>query len=139
MSLACDEFQRHQSRSYSCSQQCFCIGILRVIILVLALKLYKKLVYRLALYQVLSSLLLATVTALQVQVIFHSIIMSIRSSVHRCGVVKCVRIMDEAALHNVGGLCFGILHKNLTKFEVLYLVTSMLVPAVTSPVPTITD
>ena len=59
-------------------------------------------------------------------------IMSIRSSVHRCGVVKCVRIMDEAALHNVGGLCFGILHKNLTKFEVLYLVTSMLVPAVTA-------
>ena len=35
--------------------------------------------------------------------------------------------------------CFAVLHKNLKKLEVLYVVTSLLVPAVIACVPLITD
>ena len=34
--------------------------------------------------------------------------------------------------------CFGVLHKNLKKLEVLYVVTSLLVPALIAIVPLVT-
>ena len=39
--------------------------------------------------------------------------------------------MDEATLHDVGDLSsFAVLHKNLKKLEVLYVVTSLRVPSI---------
>ena len=111
--------------------------------LVIRLKLYRKVVYRLSLYQVLASLLRAT--------------MSILSSIVSANYAKNPHIF--------GSLCtaagwftmysqwmkllftmwitfhifyFAVLQKNVKRFEVLYLMTSLLVPAVIASVPLIT-
>ena len=111
-------------------------------ILVFALKLHRKIVYRLALYQVLAGLILALAQLLQV---FE------------------VNYMDDPKLYDRACIafgwfgmysqwmkllftvwvtfhlfCFGVLHKNLKKFEVLYVVTSLILPAVMAAVPLIT-
>ena len=111
-------------------------------ILVLVLKLHKKLVYRLALYQVLSSLLLATVTALQVIFINYNESQTVYLRV--CTAVAWFMVYSQwmkllftmwVTFHL---FCFAVLHKNLQKLEVLYVVTSLLVPAVIAAVPLIT-
>ena len=111
-------------------------------ILVLVLKLHKKLVYRLALYQVLSSLLLATVTALQVIFINYNESQTVYLRV--CTAVAWFMVYSQwmkllftmwVTFHL---FCFAVLHKNLKKLEVLYVVTSLLVPAVIAAVPLIT-
>ncbi|KAL5509180.1 hypothetical protein EMCRGX_G004498 [Ephydatia muelleri] len=76
-------------------------------ILVLRLNLYKTIVYRLALYQVLSALAMASVGAMQVVFINY----------------------DDSP--NIYG-------HNLKKLEVLYVVSSLLVPALIAIVPLIT-
>ena len=111
-------------------------------ILVIILKLYKKVVYRLALYQVLASLILATVTALQ------SVLAIVNYSKVFHGRV-CVAMGYLTLYSNWMKLlftmwvtfhlfCFAVLHKNLKKLEVLYVVTSLLIPAVIACVPLIT-
>ena len=111
-------------------------------VLVLRLKLHKKLVYRLALYQVLSSLLLATVTALQVIFINYNESLHIYAQV--CTAVAWIKMYVSwvklffviwVAFHL---FCFGVLQKNLKKLEVLYVVTSLLVPALIAIVPLVT-
>eukprot|EP00731_Ephydatia_muelleri_P013086 Em0007g396a len=111
-------------------------------ILVLVLKLHKKLVYRLALYQVLSSLLLATVTALQGIFINYNESRNVYARV--CTAVAWLVVYSQwmkllftmwVTFHL---FCFAVLHKNLKKLEVLYVVTSLLVPAVIAAVPLIT-
>ena len=111
-------------------------------ILVLVLKLHKKLVYRLALYQVLSSLLLATVTALQVIFINYNESQTVYLRV--CTAVAWFMVYSQwmkllftmwVTFHL---FCFAVLHKNLQKLEALYVVTSLLVPAVIAAVPLIT-
>ena len=92
-------------------------------ILVLVLKLHKKLVYRLALYQVLSSLLLATVTALQVIFINYNESQTVYLRV--CTAVAWFMVYSQwmkllftmwVTFHL---FCFAVLHKNLQKLEVL--------------------
>lgn len=101
-------------------------------ILVFVFRLYKIVVYRLALYQVMASLALAMVTALQI--VF----------VHACSAAGYLELhlrwskllfMMWAAIHL---FCFAVLHKNMKKFEVLYVATSLLVPAFIAAVPIIT-
>eukprot|EP00731_Ephydatia_muelleri_P013070 Em0007g380a len=92
-------------------------------ILVLVLKLHKKLVYRLALYQVLSSLLLATVTALQVIFINYNESQTVYLRV--CTAVAWFMVYSQwmkllftmwVTFHL---FCFAVLHKNLKELEVL--------------------
>ena len=111
-------------------------------ILMLILKLYKKVVYRLALYQVLASLALATNVLLQV------IFLGCSSSYmygRECIVMGWLLLYADwmkllftmwVTFHL---FCFAVLHKNLKKLEVLYVVTSLLVPAVIACVPLITN
>ena len=108
-------------------------------ILVLILKLYKKVVYRLALYQVLASLALATIVLLQVILLDYNY-----SYGRECIAMGWLLIYADwmkllftmwVTFHL---FCFAVLHKNLKKLEVLYVVTSLLVPAVIACVPLIT-
>ena len=116
---------------------------LLAVIFVLALKLYKKLVYRLALYQVLASLLMATVQTLQVVFINYNESPSVYRRV--CVAIGWFMMYAEwtklsfAAWVTFHLFCFGVLHKNLKKLEALYVVTSLLVPALIAVVPLITN
>ena len=107
-------------------------------ILVLALRLYKRVVYRLALYQVLASLAFAIVEVLQ------SILVSDYHSSESCAAIGWLTVYTQwmkllftvwVTLHI---FCFGVFHKTL-RLEVLYVVTSLLVPAVIASVPLTTN
>ena len=108
-------------------------------ILVFGLKLYKKLVYRLSLYQVLASLAFSTVETLQIIFIGYDNNPQVYAGVCRAigwfGMyTRWVKVLFTmwVAFHL---FCFAVLHKNLTKLEVLYVVTSLLIPAVIAMVP----
>ena len=111
-------------------------------ILVIILKLYQKLVYRLALYQVLSSLIFAIVEVFEIIFINYSQRPYVYGRV--CTAIGWFSVYTRwikllftmwVAVHL---FCFGVFHKNLKKFEVLHVVTSLLVPAVIASVPLIT-
>ena len=111
-------------------------------ILILHLKLYKKLVYRLALYQVLSALVMASIGATQTVVINYDESSNIYGRI--CTAIGLLQLYTEwmkllftmwVTFHL---FCFAVLHKNLKKLEVLYVVTSLLVPAVIAFVPLVT-
>ena len=111
-------------------------------ILVLRLNLYKTIVYRLALYQVLSALAMASVGAMQVVFINYDESPNIYGRV--CTALGLLQVYTEwtklfftvsVAFHL---FCFAVLHKNLKKLEVLYVVTSLLVPALIAIVPLVT-
>ena len=106
-----------------------------------ALKLHTKVVYRLALYQVLSALALSVMSLIKFT---YSI------TAHNVYGPDCVAIgwfnfytrwvkllfTMWVAFHLFS---FSVFHKNLKKFEVLYVVTSLLVPAVIACIPLTTN
>ena len=109
-------------------------------ILLCCLKLYRKLVYRLALYQVLSALAMASVGAAIGVVSINSSIIHGRvcTAFGYLGVYTewtKLLFMMWVTFHL---FCFAVLHKNLKKLEVLYVVTSLLVPALIAIVPLVT-
>ena len=108
-------------------------------VLVFGLKLYKKLVYRLSLYQVLASLAFSTVQTLQIIFIGYDnnpqVYAGVCTAIGWFGMyTRWVKVLFTmwVAFHL---FCFAVLHKNLTKLEVLYVVTSLLIPAVIAMVP----
>ena len=106
-------------------------------ILVLILRLYEKLVYRLALYQVLASLALATIVLLQGVLLDHSndrVCIAMGWLLLYADWMKLLFTM-WVTFHL---FCFAVFHKNLNKLEVLYVVTSLLLPAVIACIPLIT-
>ena len=111
-------------------------------ILVLRLKLCKILVYRLALYQVLSALVMASVQTMQVVFINYEQSPNIYGRI--CITIAMLLIYTEwmKLLFTMWVIfhlfCFAVLHRNLKKLEVLYVVTSLLVPAVIAVVPLVT-
>ena len=119
-----------------------CVSVLVCLmaaILVLHLKLYKMLVYRLTLYQVLSALVLASVSVMQEMLINYDDSSNIYG--HICIAIGFLVLHTEwmkllftmwVTFHL---FCFAVLHKNLKKLEVLYVVTSLLVPALIAAVP----
>ena len=105
------------------------------------LKLHRKVVYRLSLYQVLASLAFSTVQVWQ-------IISAHRDEIPEFG-RACTAIGSLVLYFRWVKLlftmwvtfhlfCFAVLHKNLKKLEGLYVVTSLLVPTVIVVVPLIT-
>eukprot|EP00731_Ephydatia_muelleri_P015040 Em0008g760a len=112
-----------------------------VLILVVALKLYKQLVYRLALYLVLSALMFSVVTVLHVaQIPF------LKSGNHSFDDKLCqaaaflstytlwvkVLLMLCVAIHL---FAYSVCFKNLKKLEATYVVMSLTVPLAVSSVP----
>ena len=112
-------------------------------IMVLGLKLYKIVTYRLALYQVLAGLAFASVGTLKILVINYDTNPEVYSRV--CSTIAWLTLYCQwAKLLFTAWLtfhlfCFGVLHKNLNKLELLYVVTSLLIPAIIAAVPQITD
>ena len=110
--------------------------------LVFTLRLYKIVVYRLALYQVLAALALATAELSQIlmvnyennPVVYGQVCVAIGWVSMYSQLVKLLFMM-WVTFHL---FCFAVFHMNLKKFEVLYVVTSLLVPAVIACVPLIT-
>ena len=123
---------------------CFSILVcLLAAILVCTYRLCSTVVYRLALYQVLSSLALAGVSVLQIVFVdyysnpeaYGRACVAIGWSFTYAEWVKLLFTM-WVTFHL---FCFAVIHKNLKKLEVLYVGTSLFVPAVIASVPLITD
>ena len=112
-------------------------------ILVFGLKLYRKIVYRLSLYQVLAALGFSTVETLQIVFVNYDQL----SEVYRrlCTAIGLLEVYAEwvkllfTAWVTFHLFCFVVLHKSLKKLEVLYVVTSLIIPAVIAAVPLITQ
>ena len=101
-------------------------------ILVLRLKLYGKLVYRLALYQVLSALVMASVSAMQVVLMNYDNSPNIYDRVCTAiglllEYIAWVKLLFTVWV-TIHLFCLAVLGKNLKKLEVVYIVTSLLVP-----------
>ena len=112
------------------------LACLLAAILVFALKLHQKVVYRLPLYQVLAALAFATVQMVQIK---HSPVTGTGCIAIGWLVVylEWMKLLFTMWV-TVHVFCFAVLHRNLKKLEVLYVVTSLLVPAVIASVPLIT-
>ena len=128
------------SASLNCIAAVVC---LLAAILVFALKLHKRFVYRLALYQVLSSMAFATVEVFQV--IFLNYDKNREVYGRLCTAIGLLSMYTRwtkllstlwVTLHI---FCFGVLRKDLKKYEVWYVVTSLLLPCVMAVVPLITN
>ena len=113
-------------------------------IMVFHLKLYKMLVNRLALYQVLSALVLASVPLMEVMYYNYDDSTHNRICNGVCIFIGFLVVYTQwmkllftmwVTFHI---FCFGVLHKNLKKLEALYVVTSLLVPALIAAVPLVT-
>ena len=111
-------------------------------IMVFALKLHSKIVYRLALYQVLSALANSTVQTLRIvfvnyeksPVVYGRLCITIGWLVFY---TQWIKLLFTAWL-TVHLFCFGVFYKNLRKLEILYVVTSLLVPIIIASIPLIT-
>ena len=118
------------------------LACLLATILVFAFKLYRKVVYRLALYQVLSSLFLATVDVFQLVFVNYTKNPEVYGQVCTAVGWLFMYTLWMKLLFTMWVIvhlfCFGVLHKNLKKFEVFYVVTSLLVPGAIACVPLIT-
>lgn len=109
-------------------------------ILVLRLKLYRSLVYRLAFYQILSALVVSMVQdAMQVVLIVYDETPDIYGRICTAIGFLVEYTIWVKLLFTVWVtfhlFCFGVLHKNLRKLEVLYVVSSLLIPAVPAIIP----
>ena len=128
------------SASLNCIAAVVC---LLAAILVFVLKLHKRVIYRLALYQVLSSLSFATVEIFQVIFLNYDknreVYGRLCTAIGLLGMyTRWIKLLSTmwVTLHI---FCFGVLRKDLKRYEVWYVVTSLLVPCVMAVVPLITN
>ena len=110
-----------------------------VLVMVWWLDLYRKTVYRLALYQVLAALEVAAVLVAQIQFLNYDSESSfdrlmcvttayffLQSQWTKLLLVVCVTIHL---------FCFAVFHRNLKRFELLYLLSSLLLPFIIAAIP----
>lgn len=106
------------------------------------MQLHKKIVYRLALYQVLAALLVTVTGILQV---VHIVALNTSTDGTFCKVIgwsalycRWMKLLFTlwVSFHL---FCFVVFRKNLMKLEAMYVVTSLLVPAVIAMIPFTTD
>ena len=111
-------------------------------LLVIRHKLHKSAVYRLALYQVLASLAFATVEIFQIVFVNYQKNTEVYGRV--CTAIGWMTIYTRwvkvlfTAWVSFHLFYFAVFYKNLKKYEVVYVVTSLLVPAPIASVPLIT-
>ena len=111
--------------------------------LVYRLGLYRTMVYRLSLYQVLASLAFATAETLEI--IFVNYQRNPQVYERACIAIGWM-IMYTRWVKVLFTTCvtfhlfyFAVLHKNLKRFEILYVVTSLLIPALIAAIPLMTS
>ena len=106
---------------------------LQASVTVLGLKLHRKVVYRLALYQVLASFVFSVVQALQLVFTHYSEYNGWYDRMcHGIAFLSLYTQWTKLVLMiwvTFHLFCFAVLHKNLKALEVMYVVTSLLVPA----------
>lgn len=128
---------------YAAMNSASAVVCLLAVILVFALKLFNKVVYRLALYQVLASLALALVSIVQTIIVLYNENPEVYGRV--CTAIGWLALYTQwmkllfTMWVTVHLFCFAVLHKNLKKLEVVYIVTSILIPAIIACVPLITN
>ena len=109
------------------------------VILVLVKKLYKQLVYRLALYQVLSSLLFASLQVLQL--LFLNYHKNPDAYHPLCLITAFLELnsmwinLCSTAWVTLHLFCYATCYRNMRKLECLYIVTSLIVPIIISIIP----
>lgn len=110
------------------------------VILVFALKLHKKVVYRLSLYLVLSSLVFAVVEALQIVSVYRDYVPHYQNVCKAIGwfnmYARWTKLLFTAWV-TFHLFCFAVLHKNMKKLEALYVSTSLSVSALIASIPMI--
>ena len=109
-------------------------------ILVFILELCNKLVYRLALYQVVAALFLAVMDILETTIFINydenpKLYDVLCKAIGLLGMYSQWMKLLFTMWVTFHLFCFAVLHKNLKKLEVLYVVTSLLIPAVIACVP----
>ncbi|KAL5509126.1 hypothetical protein EMCRGX_G004428 [Ephydatia muelleri] len=114
-------------------------------ILVFTLKLYKRVVYRLALYQVLAALAIALVELSQIfMVSYRNEDFPPLYAEGACVAIACLGLytlwvkLFFTTWVSFHLFCLAVLGKNMKKLELLYVVTSLLVPFTIAVVPLIT-
>eukprot|EP00731_Ephydatia_muelleri_P013111 Em0007g421a len=114
-------------------------------ILVFALKLYKRVVYRLALYQVMAALAIALVELSQIfMVSYRNEDFPPLYAERACVAIACLGLytlwvkLFFTTWVSFHLFCLAVLGKNMKKLELLYVVTSLLVPFTIAVVPLIT-
>lgn len=112
------------------------------VVLVLTLKLHRRFVYRLSLYQVLASLGLATEEVMQIILVNYD--KNPETYRRICVAFGWFGLYSEwtkllftmwVTFHL---FCFAVLHRNMKKLEPLYVVSSLVVPGVMACVPLVT-
>ena len=112
------------------------------------LALHRKIVYRLALYQVLASLVFAFVEVFQIAFIDYDAenrTFGENAYDRACNAIGFLILYSQwvkllfTAWVTFHLFCFAVFHKNLRSLEVLYVVTSLLVPLLVAIVPLLTD
>ena len=103
-----------------------------------------KLVYRLALYQVVAALFLAVMDILETTIFINydedpKLYDGLCKAIGLLGMYAQWMKLLFTMWVTFHLFCFAVLHKNLKTLEVLYVVTSLLVPAVIACVPLITN
>lgn len=103
--------------------------------MVFGLKLHQKVVYRLALYQILAALVFSVVQMSQIAFVHYNVTSGSDAYAHACYAIAFLSLYTQwAKLVLTTWLtahlfCFSVFQKNLKRLEVVYVVTSLLVPA----------
>ena len=113
------------------------------LVLVCALRLYKVAVYRLSLYQVLTALAFSIVSTIQVMMVDYDTDVDVYSRVcivmayaFTCIALSKLMFSLWVTFHLVS---FAVCQKNLKRLEVLYVMSSLVIPALVAVVPFTTD
>ena len=124
---------------YSATNGVAILVCLLAVILVCCLRLYTKVVYRLATYQVSAALVLATVSVFQIFFINYNQNQAAYSGLCAFNGYLTVYSLWMKLLFTMWItfhlFCFAVLRKNLKKLECMYVVTSLLIPAAIAAVP----
>ena len=143
---SCDDFSKIPLVILVSTNGIACFVCLMAAILVFIMKLHNKPIYRLALYQVLAGLALAAAFLGQIFLIKHSKLSTEDADGYEnlCVAFAFLLLYAEwvklvlTVWLTVHIFCFAVFLKNLKKFEPLYVVTSLLVPAGIALVPLLT-
>ena len=143
---SCDVFSSSAVIIFSAANGTSLFVCLLAATLLCILKLHSKTVYRLALYQVLSASAVAAQSVGQVFLLKHPASASSEATGQRlCKAFAFLFLYTEwvkllfVAWVTVHLFCYAVFHKNLKRLEVIYIATSVIIPAGIASVPFTTD
>ena len=112
------------------------------ILLTVILKLYKKLIYRLALYQVLTALIYAAGLIMEVSIPYRGFPDPYHSLCTAVAVITSFASLAKVSfvlVMTIHIFAFAVCNKNLKNLEACYILISVVVPGLMAAVPLITD